>query len=328
MSKLVTVYGGSGFVGRYIVRRMAKRGWRVRVAVRRPNEALFVKPYGVPGQIEPVPCNIRDDASVRQAMRGAEIVVNCVGTFDRGGRNNFDAIQADGAARVARIAAEEGVQRLIHLSALSASDESSSRYARTKAEGERAVFGAFPQAVIMRPSVIFGTEDKFFNKFAGMSVYSPILLTPHANTRLQPVHVDDVAQAVMKAADGEAVPGIYELGGPETDTIRGLIRRILPIIGRRRAVMGMPAWLMRIPAFVLDAVSFVTRGLISNRIITNDQISMLERDNTVSEGAKGFAELGIKPAAMEAVLPEYLWRFRRSGQFAAIKASAENLKKV
>jgi len=328
MSQLVTIYGGSGFVGRYIARRMAKAGWRVRVACRRPNEALFVKPYGVPGQVEPVFCNIRDDASVRAVMKGADAVVNCVGTFDKGGRNNFAAVQAEGAGRIARIAAEEGVTRLVHISAIGAAAGAPSIYAQTKAQGEAAVLAAFPGAVILRPSVIFGNEDGFFNKFAAMAQLGPVLPIVHGATRFQPVHVDDVAQAAVKGITGEAAPGIYELGGPETATFRDWTGRMLGVIQRRRLVLGVPVWIMRIGAFLLDTGSALTGGLVKNRIITRDQLASLASDNTVSPGAKGLADLGISPTAVEAVLPEYLWRYRPSGQFAAIKDSAKHLKKA
>ncbi len=328
MSKLVTIYGGSGFVGRYIARRMAKLGWRVRVAVRRPNEALFVKPYGAPGQVEPVLCNIRDDASVRAALRGADAVVNCVGTFDRFGKNNFDAVQAEGAGRVARLAAAEGVETLVHLSAIGANAESPANYARTKGEGEAAVLAAFPAAVILRPSVIFGSGDGFFNKFASLARLFPVLPLPHAGTRLQPVYVDDVAEAAVAAITGTASPGIYELGGPEVLSLKEAMHRMLSTIQRRRLVLGVPAFLMRIPAFLLDMAEAVTMGLLKNKLITRDQITMLADDNTVARGAKGLADLGITPTTIEAVLPEYLWPYRPSGQFAAIKDSAKNLKKA
>ncbi len=328
MSKLVTIFGGSGFVGRYIARRMAKEGWRVRVAVRRPNDAIFVKPYGNVGQVEPLPCNIRDDASVRAMLHGADAVVNCVGTFDRGGKNNFDAVQAQGAARIARLAAEEGVARLVHISAIGADPQGPSLYAQSKAEGERAVLEAFPGAVILRPSVIFGTEDQFFNRFAAMSRLGPLLPIAGGQTRFQPVYVDDVAQAAVKGVLGQAAPGVYELGGPDVDSFAGLMHRMLAVIRRRRLVVTMPFWLMRIVAFVFDMLSAVTLGLIPNKIITRDQLSGLTVDNIVSPGAKGFAELGINPTAMEAMLPEYLWRYRPSGQYAAIKESAKNLRKA
>ena len=328
MSKLVTIFGGSGFVGRYIARRMAKEGWRVRVAVRRPNEALFVRPYGVPGQVEPLQCNIRDDASVRSLIHGADAVVNCVGILNRSGKNTFDAVQAEGAGRIARLAAAEGVAQLVHISAIGADAGSDSDYARTKGEGEAAVLAAFPSAVILRPSIIFGTEDGFFNRFAAMTRMGPVLPVVGADTRFQPVHVDDVAQAAVKAALGLAAPGVYELGGPEVDTFRGLMQRMLKVIHRRRAVVNVPFFMARIMGFGFDMLQAVTLGLIENKMITRDQVKNLARDNVVSPSAKGFADLGISPTSMEAVLPEYLWRYRASGQYAAIKDSAKNLKKT
>jgi uncharacterized protein YbjT (DUF2867 family) len=328
MAKLVTIFGGSGFVGRYIARRMAKEGWRVRVAVRRPNEALFVRPYGTPGQVEPLACNIRDDASVRSMIRGADAVVNCVGILNRSGKNTFDAVQATGAGRIARIATEEGVGALVHLSAIGADPQSDSTYATTKAEGETAVLAAFPAAVVLRPSIIFGTEDGFFNRFAAMTRIGPLLPVVGAATRFQPVYVDDVAQAAVKALLGQAAPGVYELGGPEVDTFRGLMHRMLAVIQRRRAVVNVPFWVARIMGFGFDMLQAVTLGLIENKMITRDQVRNLAHDNVVSPGAMGFADLGITPTAMEAVLPDYLWRYRASGQFAAIKQSAKNLKKA
>ena len=327
MSKLVTIFGGSGFVGRYIARRMAKEGWRVRVACRRPNEALFVRPYGTPGQVEPLACNIRDDASVRAVTRGADAVVNCVGTFARLGKNNFGAVQAEGAARIARIATEEGVGRMVQISAIGADAGAGSQYSRTKGEGEAAVLAAFPGAVILRPSVVFGSEDAFFNRFAAMARMGPILPIVGAGTKFQPVYVDDVAQAAVKAALGQVGAGVYELGGPEVDTFRGLMERMLPIIHRRRLVIGMPFLAAKVMAFAFDAVEAVTLGLIENKMLTRDQVKTLRHDNVVAEGAKGFADLGITPVALESVLPEYLWCYRPSGQFSAIKESAKNLKK-
>jgi uncharacterized protein YbjT (DUF2867 family) len=328
MSKLVTIFGGSGFVGRYIARRMAKEGWRVRVAVRRPNEALFVRPYGVPGQVEPLLCNIRDDASVREMIRGADAVVNCVGILNRSGKNSFGAVQAEGAGRIARIAAAEGVSALVHVSAIGADVASDSDYARTKGEGEAAVLAAYPCAVILRPSIIFGTEDGFFNRFAAMTRFGPVLPVVGAATRFQPVHVDDVARAAVKGVLGQAEPGIYELGGPEVDTFRGLMGRMLTIIKRRRLVVNVPFFVARIMGFGFDMLQAATLGLIENKVLTRDQVKNLARDNVVAPGAKGFADLEIAPVAMESVLPDYLWRFRPSGQFSAIKDSAKNLKKA
>ena len=327
MSKLVTIFGGSGFVGRYIARRMAKEGWRVRVAVRRPNEAIFVRTYGSPGQVEPVLCNIRNDASVRAAMAGADAVVNCVGTFDAGGKNSFQAVQAEGAARIARIAAETGVARMVHISAVGASASAASAYGRSKAAGEAGVLAAMPGAMILRPSIVFGTEDGFFNRFAAMARLPPVLPVVGANTRFQPVHVDDVAQAAVMGVLGQA-SGVYELGGPDVDTFRGLMQRMLGVIQRRRLIVNVPFFGAVIMATVLDGLQAITLGLFKNGMITRDQVRSLRSDNVVGPGAKGLTDLGIEPTAMEAVLPEYLWRYRPSGQYAAIKDSAKNLKKV
>ncbi|TMM52679.1 complex I NDUFA9 subunit family protein [Sulfitobacter sabulilitoris] len=326
MAKLVTIYGGSGFVGRYIARRMAKQGWRVRVAVRRPNEAIFVKPYGVVGQVEPVFCNIRDDASVAQVMQGADAVVNCVGILAESGKNSFDAIQADGAARIARIAAQQGVARMVQISAIGADPDSGSDYARTKAEGEKAVLEHMPNAVILRPSIVFGPEDQFFNRFAGMTRLSPILPVVGAKTRFQPVYVDDVARAAEAALTRNDVTGVFELGGPDVETFRELMQRMLGVIHRRRMIVGIPFFAAKIMAFFLDLLQSVTFGLFTNGMITRDQVRNLAHDNVVADGAKGFAELGIEPVSMGSVLPEYLWPFRPSGQYDAIKESAKNLR--
>lgn len=328
MSKLVTIYGGSGFVGRYIARRMAKEGWRVRVAVRRPNEALFVKSYGVVGQVEPVFCNIRDDASVRAVMHGADAVVNCVGTFDRGGKNNFTAVQTEGAGRIARIAAETGVGHLVHISAIGADAQGASLYAQSKGAGEAAVLAAFPSAVILRPSVIFGNEDGFFNRFAGMARFGAVLPVVGGATKFQPVYVDDVAQAAVKGITGQATAGIYELGGPEAESFTTLMKKMLAVIRRRRLVVSVPFVIASIIGNVLDFVAFATGGLIKNKLLTRDQVVSLRSDNTVSAGAKTLADLGIEATAYDSVIPEYLWRYRPSGQYAAIKDSAKNLKKV
>jgi NADH dehydrogenase len=327
MGNLVTIFGGSGFVGRYIARRMAQAGWRVRVAVRRPNDAIFVRPYGVPGQVEPVACNIRDEASVRAALAGASAVVNCVGILNRDGRNTFDAVQAEGAGRIARAAAAEGVAHVVHLSAIGADAGSDSDYARTKAEGEAAVTAAFPGAVILRPSIVFGPEDGFFNRFAAMTRLGPVLPVVGAGTRFQPVYVDDVAQAAVLGATGRAAPGVYELGGPEVESFRTLMQRMLAVIRRRRLIVNVPFFAARIMGGVFDALQALSLGLFTNGLLTRDQVRNLARDNVVAPGARGLADLGITPTAMEAVLPEYLWRYRPSGQFAAIKESAKNLRK-
>ncbi|MEQ3624615.1 MAG: complex I NDUFA9 subunit family protein [Celeribacter sp.] len=326
MSKLVTIYGGSGFVGRYIARRMAKNGWRVRVACRRPNEAGFVRTYGTVGQVEPILCNIRDEASVRQALTGADAVVNCVGILTENGKNNFAAVQTEGAGRVARLAAAEGVATLVQISAIGADADSDSAYARTKAQGEAVVLDAFPNAVILRPSIVFGQEDEFFNRFASMSRLGPILPVVGADTKFQPVHVDDVARAAEMGVLGQAAPGIYELGGPDIDTFRELMQNMLAEIRRRRLIVNQPFWLARLMAGGFDLLETLTLGLFHNTVLTRDQVRNLSRDNVVSDGARGFADLGITPISMEAVLPDYLWRYRPSGQYAAVKESAQNLR--
>ena len=325
MSELVAIYGGSGFVGRYIARRMAKAGWRVRVAVRRPNEAMFVKPYGAVGQVEPVLCNIRNEASVSAAMAGADAVVNCVGTFDEFGPNNFIAVQAEGAERIARLAAAQGIARMVQISAIGADPESGSGYSRTKAAGEAAVLRHMPRAVILRPSVVFGPEDRFFNRFALMARYGPVLPIIGANTRFQPVYVDDLASAAVKGALGQAQPGVYEIGGPEVRTFRALMHSMLNEIQRRRLVVALPFWLGSAMAVATGFLNFLTLG-IAPQVVTRDQVKGLRSDNVVAEGAKGLSDLGVEATAMAAVLPEYLWRFRPSGQYAAIKNSAKNLR--
>lgn len=325
MSKLVTIFGGSGFVGRYIVRRLAKEGWRVRVAVRDPNLAGFVKPYGAVGQVEPLFCNIRDDASVRAVTHGADAVVNCVGVLDERGRNTFAAVQAQGAGRIARIAAEQGVQRMVHISAIGASDKSNSQYAKTKAAGEAAVLAAFPTAMILRPSIIFGSEDQFFNRFAGMSRLGPVLPVVGAATRFQPVYVDDVAQAAVMGVLGQAT-GLYELGGPEVRTFRELMQQMLAVVQRRRLIVNVPFAVAGLMGSAFDLGRTLTGGLVKGPL-TRDQVRNLAVDNVVGPDAQGFAALGIAPTSMAAVLPDYLWRFRPSGQYAAIKDSAKNLRK-
>lgn len=325
MSKLVTIYGGSGFVGRYIARRMARAGWRVRVAVRRPNEAIFVKPYGVVGQVEPVLCNIRDDASVAQVMAGADAVVNCVGILATNGNNTFDAVHVEGAARVARIAAEQGVARMVQISAIGADGQSESDYARTKSLGESAVLEHMPDAVILRPSIVFGAEDGFFNRFAAMTRMGPILPVVGAGTRFQPVYVDDVAKAAEAALTGDVASGIYELGGPEVRTFRELMALMLGVIRRRRAVVNIPFFVANIMAFGFELGQTLSLGIVRAQL-TRDQVRNLRNDSVASDAAMGFGELGIEPVAMESVLPDYLWRFRPSGQYDAIKESAKNLR--
>lgn len=326
MARLVTIYGGSGFVGRQIARQMAAAGWRVRVAVRRPNQAGVVRTYGAVGQVEPVPCNVRDDLSVTAAMMDADAVINCVGILVREGRNNFDAIHDEAAGRIARISAERGVAHFVQLSAIGADPASDSRYAASKGRGEAAVLAHRPDAVILRPSVIFGPDDKFFNKIGGMMRLGPILPLPGAATELQPVYVEDVARAAMMGAEGTAAPGIYELGGPDVMTMREIARMVAVVTDRRRAIVGVPSFLAVLMGWGFDAVQWASGGLVTNRVLTRDQVRQMRRPNRVGTGVMGFAELGIEPSSAAAVVPEYLWRFRPSGQYESIKASARNLR--
>lgn len=325
MAQMVTIFGGSGFVGRYIARRMAQAGWRVRVACRNPNEALFVRTYGVVGQVDPIACNIRDDASVSAVIDGADAVINCVGILDERRANTFEAVQEEGAARVARLSAQHGVARLVHISAIGADENSASEYARTKAAGEAAVLEHMPRAVILRPSIIFGPEDDFFNRFGEMTRISPIVPVVGAKTRFQPVYVDDVAKAAELAVTGDAAPGVYELGGPDVETFYDLMHRMLKVIRRRRAVMSLPFWMGSLMGRVFGIANWLSFGIVP-KPVTLDQVRNLRNDNVVSEGAKGFEELGIEPVAMEVILPDYLWRFRPQGQYSEITASAQNLR--
>ncbi|ARJ70796.1 complex I NDUFA9 subunit family protein [Paracoccus contaminans] len=326
MARLVTIYGGSGFVGRQIARAMAAEGWRVRVAVRRPNQAGVVRTYGMVGQVEPVFCNVRDDLSVTAAMVGADAVVNCVGILVRERRNTFKAIHEEAAGRIARISAEGGVGRLVHLSALGADPQAASHYAQSKGRGEAAVLAHRPDAVILRPSVIFGPDDGFFNKLAGMMRLGPVVPLPGAGALLQPVHVNDVAQAAVMGATGAAAPGIYELGGPDVMTMREIARMVARVIGRRRVLVGLPDVLGNLMGLGFDTIQAVSGGLLTNRVLTRDQVRQLRVPNRVGTGVRGFADLGIQPASAEAIVPEYLWRFRPSGQYDALKASARNLR--
>jgi uncharacterized protein YbjT (DUF2867 family) len=323
---IVTVFGGSGFIGRYVAQRMARAGWRVRVAVRRPNQAHFVRPYGVVGQVEPIQANIRDEASTRRVIRGADAVVNCVGVLAEGGKQTFDALMDQGAGQIARIAAEEGVGRLVHISAIGADPASDCLYAAAKGRGEAAVRAAFPSALILRPSVVFGVEDGFFNKFAAMARIPLVLPLVGPDTRFQPVYVDDVAAAAAAGAIGDAAPGVYELGGPEVATFRELMQRMLKIIYRQRILVALPFGLARIPAGILDFLQRRSGGLFTNTLVTRDQLRQLARDNVVSPEMPGLPELGIRPTAMDAVLESYLYAYRPRGQYDAITASAGNLR--
>lgn len=326
MAKLVTIFGGSGFLGRQVARLMARKGWRVRVAVRRPDEALFTRTYGAVGQVQPVLCNIRDELSVRAAMSDADAVVNCVNILNPKGKSSFKSVFEEGAEHIARLSAEMGVARIVHISGIGVDPESDSPYIAGKARGEAAVLRHRPDAVVLRPSVMFGPGDSFYNRFAAMTRFGPLLPVVGARVRMQPVFVDDVALAAVKGACGEAAPGIYELGGPDVLTTREIVDQVLRATMRRRGVVNLPFWVAGLGARILGAVQVLTGGLFTNRLLTRDQVALLRRDNVVSPGARGFADLGIQPVSADAVIDGYLWRFRPSGQYDAIKQSAKNLR--
>ncbi|MGZ9809515.1 complex I NDUFA9 subunit family protein [Pseudoroseicyclus sp. H15] len=325
MAGLVTIFGGSGFLGRLIARRLANQGWRVRVAVREPHDAGFVRQYGAVGQVEPVFCSILDDRSVAAALAGADAAVNCVGVLGDKGRNTLTAVNEEGAARIARIAKEMGVAHLVHLSGLGADDGTESGYLQTKADGEAAVREIFPGAMILRPAPMFGIDDTFFNRLAKLARAFPVIPVPRPDTKLQPVYVDDVAAAAVMGVTG-AASGTYALGGPEVVTQRELMHGIVSLIRRKRVIFGMPLFLARLTAWAGDIVQVLSLGIVKTPI-SKDELRALAHDSVVPEGAKGFAELGITPTAMEVILPTYLWRFRPSGQYLAIKESAKGLRK-
>ncbi len=309
---LVTVFGGSGFLGRYIVQRLARAGWQVRVAVRRPNEALFLKTAGDVGQVTPVAANIRDEASVKAAVAGADAVVNLVGILYQSGRQSFDAVQAKGAARVAAAAKAAGARRFVQMSAIGADTQSDSLYARSKGEGEQAVKLAFPGATILRPSIVFGPEDDFFNRFARMALMSPALpLIGGGHTKFQPVYVDDVAHAVERAlADASTEGKTYELGGPRAYSFRALMEMLLKGIGRCRLLVPLPFPLAKLKASFLQ--------LLPIKLLTVDQVRLLEHDNVVKSGALTLSDLGIQPTALDAILPTYLDQYRPLGHYSKV----------
>lgn len=322
MSNLVTIFGGSGFLGRYIASRMARQGWRVRVAVRRPNEALFVRTYGGVGQVEPVLANIRDEESTRKAIKGAKVVINCVGILLEDRRQKFQSVQVQGAERIARLSSIEGVERLVHISAIGANTNSESISARTKGEGEKSVLKAFPTAVILRPSIVFGVEDGFFNRFAAMSRISPVLPLIGADTSFQPVYVDDVALAALSAALGEVPNGIYELGGPDIETFRKLIERMLKVVRRKKLIINQPMIAAKILSYNLDMLQIISFNIFKNFIITRDQVKQLALDNIVTNNVGTFVDFGITPQSMDAILESYLYQYRPYGQYTSIHESA------
>jgi NADH dehydrogenase len=312
VNKLITVYGGSGFLGRHVVRALCKHGYRIRVAVRRPDLAGHLQPLGRVGQIHAVQANLRYPDSVSAAARGADVLINLVGILFERGRQRFDAVQAFGAEAVALAAAAHGA-RMVHVSAIGADENATSAYARAKGMGEKLVFAATPSATVLRPSVVFGPEDDFFNRFASLARFAPALpLIGGGHTRFQPVYVGDVAMAVVEAVEGRTTPGsIYELGGPEVKTLKDILEFVLATIDRKRMLVPVPFALAEVKAWFLQ--------FLPKPPLTPDQVELLKSDNVVSEAAqregRTLEGLGIAPIAMAAVAPTYLWRFRKTGQF-------------
>ena len=316
LETLVTVFGGSGFLGRHVVRALANRGYRIRVAVRRPELAFHLQPLGQVGQIHAVQANLRYPDSVKAAVRDADAAVNLVGILFERGNQRFDAVMAAGAEAVARAANAAGAP-LVHISAIGADANSPSHYARAKAQGERRVLAAHSTATIVRPSIVFGPEDDFFNRFAGLARLAPALpLVGGGHTRMQPVFAGDVGEAIAKltdmAVDGDPKPdAIYELGGPDVRTFKELMQFVLATIGRRRLLLPVPFAVMKLQAMVLQ--------YLPKPPITPDQVELLKRDNVVADDAKRDGRtlegLAITPESMDAIVPTYLWRFRKTGQF-------------
>jgi uncharacterized protein YbjT (DUF2867 family) len=311
---LVTVFGGSGFIGRHVVRVLAQRGYRVRVAVRRPDLAGFVLPFGNVGQISLSQANLRYKDSVAKAIEGASAVVNCVGILMESGRNKFDAVQDFGARAVAETTAAAGA-KLVHISAIGADSKSKSAYAASKGRGEEAVVKALPDAIILRPSIVFGPEDNFFNKFAAMTRIAPFLpLIGGGQTKFQPIFVEDLALAVGKAVDGELKAGVFELGGPEVLSFKQCLEEMLQVVDRQTPLVSISFGLASFFAGVASAIPLITPPL------TNDQLTLLKSDNVVSAAAKAEGRtlegLGIRPRPLAAVLPSYLVHFRPKGQYS------------
>ncbi len=313
--KLVTVFGGTGFLGRYVVRELARRGWRVRAAVRRPDLGRSLMPYGAVGQIMAVQANLRPQYrwSVERALQNADAAVNLVGILSQGGKQTFTSVQAEGAGIVADCARAAGITNLVHVSALGADANSKSIYAQTKAAGEQTVLSTLPGAVIMRPSVVFGQDDAFFNKFAGMAEMMPFLpLVGGGHTRFQPVYVVDVAEAIANAIEGKAQPGAtYELGGPEVMSFKDILELVLKETGRKRLLLPLPFPIAKVQARLLQ--------LLPSPPLTVDQVELLKADSVVTSESVAagltLSGLGVTPHTVQSIVPAYLWRFRERGQF-------------
>lgn len=307
--KLVTIFGGSGFVGRHIVRTLANDGWRIRVAVRRPNLAHFLKPAARVGQIQTMRANVRNPDDVRLALRGADAVINLVGVLSQSGSQRFETVHVQAAGDIAAACREAGIERLIHFSALGADTGAPARYFRSKAEGERRVREERPSATIVRPALIFGPEDQFFNRFGSLARFVPVLpLFGGGRTKFQPVFVGDVAHGVAQLLWRQEAPGqTFEFAGPEIMTFREVMQMTLRITQRKRLLLSLPFAIGRLQGLVLQ--------YLPGKLLTRDQVLMLETDTVPSGDAPGLRDLGIVPSGPEAIVPTYLWRFRKMGQF-------------
>lgn len=314
--KLVTVFGASGFIGRNIVRELAKRGARVNAVCRDVEKAKFLKPMGVVGQVTPMRADVTDAAAIARAVNGASIVINLVGILHPSGRNTFEAVQATAPGIIAKAAKDVGAEAMVHISAIGADAGSASKYARSKAEGEQAVRAAFPEATILRPSVVFGANDSFFNRFAALTLISPVLpLIGGGETKFQPVYVDDVADAVMAALETPAAKGqTYELGGPEIYSFRELMEIVLKETNRKAKLVNLPFWAASLQAAVME--------LLPSPMLTRDQVELLKSDNVVAKDAKTLADLGVKATPVEVMVPTYLDKFRPGGRYSTGRQAA------
>jgi NADH dehydrogenase len=303
----ITIFGATGFIGRHLVRRLAKTGATILAPTREPDKALFLKPMGDVGQIVPMSCDIRSDASVANAVYGAKTVINLVGVLYETRRNSFQSMHVEAPARMARLAKEAGVSRFIQMSALGASENSKSKYARSKAAGESAVHAFFPDATILRPSIVFGPEDNFFNRFASLARIAPALpLIGGGATKFQPVYVGDVGDAIMKCLESKATVGkIFELGGPQVYSFRQLMELMMQITGRKTCLVNVPWGIATLQAAFL--------GMLPNPLLTSDQVELLKQDNVLNPRKDGLAALGVAPTAAEVILPTYLRRFGKAG---------------
>jgi NADH dehydrogenase len=308
-ARQITIFGGSGFLGRYVVRALAKKGWRIKVATRRPNRAFFLRPMGQVGQIGFIKCDVADAGQIAHAMAGSQAVVNLTGIlFQRG--QTFDNVHVKGPEAIAREAARLGLRAMVHVSAIGADSESDSRYAESKAEGEKRVREAFPAATIMRPSLLFGPEDQFFNRFAEMARFLPALpLIGGGRTLFQPVFVSDAAAAIVTALDDPSAQAkTYELGGPTVYSFKQLMEIMLGVIDRKRLLVPLPFWIAFLKSIFLQ--------LMPRPLLTPDQVKLLRHDNIVSPTAHTLRDLGITPTTVEAEVPAYLWRYRAKGEYA------------